>query len=104
MIDNSDRYASSDRFRRVIELKKFFSMLYFDISRGSLAECPYWTDNIFTPADCDFLYTESPVYRELLNKFEDSSKSELGECCVLLVMELFGTIEDFVNEVVADEN
>jgi hypothetical protein len=96
----NDKYISSDRFRRVCELKKFFSMLYFDISRGSLNDCPCWTDNLFTPADCTRLYQESPVYRELLTKFEEASKSEIGEAFALMACEMFETIEAFVNEVV----
>ena len=99
----NDKYISSDRFRRVCELKKLFACFYFDISRGNLADCPYWTDNLFTPADCTLLYQESPVYRELLTKFEEASKSEVGEAFALMSMEMFGTIEAFLDEVVEDD-
>ena len=99
----NDKYISSDRFRRVCELKKLFACLYFDISRGNLADCPHWTDNLFTPADCTLLYQESPVYRELLTKFEEASKSEVGEAFALMSMEMFGTIEAFLDEVVEDD-
>jgi len=55
---------------------------------------------LFTPADCTALYQESPVYRELVKKFEDASKSEIGEAFALMSMEMFSTIEAFVGEVV----
>jgi len=99
----NDKYISSDRFRRVCELKKLFACLYFDISRGSLSDCPCWTDNLFTPADCVLLYQESPVYRELVKKFEEASKSEVGEAFALMACEAFETIEAFVKEVVEDD-
>ena len=99
-----DKYISSDRFRRVCELKKLFACLYFDISREGIDNCPFWSDYLFTPKDCTMLYNESPVYRELLKKFEEASKSEVGEAFALMACEMFGTIEDFVNEVTADEN
>ena len=98
-----DKYASTDRFKKVIELKNLFSYMYFDITRGRLCDNLTWTDNIFTVNDFLLLY-DSPVYRELGLKFEEASKSEVGEAFMLTVMELFGTIEDFVNEVTADEN
>ena len=99
----NDKYISSDRFRRVCELKKLFACLYFDISRGNLANCSTVMDNLFTPADCTALYQESPVYRELVKKFEDASKSEVGEAFALMSMEMFGTIEAFLDEVVEDD-
>mgnify|MGYP001013026460 CR=1 FL=1 len=99
----NDKYISSDRFRRVCELKKLFSMLYFDISRGSLSDCSCWTDNLFTLRDCTRLYQESPVYRELVKKFEEASKSEVGEAFALMACEMFETIEAFVKEVVEDD-
>ena len=96
----NDKYISSDRFRRICELKKLFACFYFDISRGNLANCSTVMDNLFTPADCTALYQESPVYRELVKKFEDASKSEIGEAFALMSMEMFSTIEAFVGEVV----
>ena len=96
-----DKYLESDRSDNVLELRKYFACLYFDISRNeTLANSPYWLDNIFTDEDNEELRKNSPVYRYLKQLVERSSKSEICEAFALLSVDLHGTIEDFIEEIV----
>ena len=96
-----DKYLESDRSDKVLELRKLFACLYFDISRNEqLADNAYWLDNMFTDNDNEMLRENSPVYRRLKNVVETCDKSEICEAFALLAVDLHGTIEDFINEIV----
>lgn len=96
-----DKYLETDRSDKVLELRKLFACLYFDISRNEqLADNAYWLDNMFTDNDNEMLRENSPVYRRLKNVVETCDKSEICEAFALLAVDLHGTIEDFINEIV----